>query len=48
MSQKLRIVKSAIFEVEKPFEMGPDLQKLGKGNKTKNSQISLLLREKNS
>ena len=37
ISQKLRkIVKSAIFVVEKPLEMGPaDLQKIWKKNKTK-------------
>ena len=42
-NQKLRkMVKSAIFEVVKPLEMGPDLQKI-----LKNRQISRFLREKN-
>ena len=37
-----KMVKSAIFEVEKPLEMGPDLQKF-----RKNRKISRFLREKN-
>ena len=35
-------VKSAVFEVEKPLEVGPDLLKF-----RKNSQISCISREKN-
>ena len=40
ISQKLRkMVKSAIFVVEKPLEMGPaDLQKFWKKNKTKQNK----------
>ena len=36
------MVKSANFEVEKPLEMGPNLQKF-----RKNRKISRFLREKN-
>ena len=44
ISQKLqkKWSKSAIFEVEKPLEMGPDLRKFRKKRK-----ISRFLREKN-
>ena len=38
------MVKSAIFEVEKSLEMGPDLRKFRK----KKRQISRFMREKNS
>ena len=41
MAQKKK-VKSAIFEVEKSLEMGPDLRKFWK-----NCKISRFLREKN-
>ena len=38
-----QLVKSTVSGVEKPLEVGPDLQKI----KEKNSQISHCLREKN-
>ena len=46
-----KLVKSAIFEVEKPEEMGPDLQKFKKKKKEgrkKKTVISYFLKEKNS